>query len=333
MNYNIIWKVVVVVLVITCGILFLLVMSDHQETSLRAIAVLQAKPQEWADALKLGFGDGLREGGIESGKDVVIVVRSAAGDPQGLTSLAVAMGKQDYAMVYSLGTQASQEAFRAIKDKSIIFGAVTDPVKAGFYSESLSNPLGNITGSQDLWPYPAQFDLMKKLVPHLDRLGIVYNSSEINSQISVDFIKQECEVRNISLAERAVTDESQISLATAGLLADEIDALFIPADNTAQTSSQVIIAACMRKKVPVFTGIPGIVKHGALGTVGTNYYELGKVNAKQAIRILSGQEARRIPVAIAETGDIYLNLETATELGISVPQDLVDKALKIYGGN
>jgi putative ABC transport system substrate-binding protein len=310
--------------------LFILLNGVKQTPGIPRIAVVQDKPQEWADALKLGFDDGLREEGFEAGKNVVIIHRSAAGDPQGLTNLAEAVARQDFAIVYSLGTQASQEIFRAIKNKPIIFGAVTDPVAVGFYSKSLSNPLRNITGSQDVWPYPAQFDLMKRLIPNLKKLGIIYNSSEINSQVSVDFIKHECNTRNILLVERTVTDESQISLASAALLDENIDALFIPADNTAQTSSQVIIAACMKKKVPVFTGISGIVEHGALGTVGTNYYELGKVNAAQAVQILRGKQARNIPVAIANKGDIYLNLATAGNLGISIPQEIIDKAVKTY---
>ena len=116
----------------------------------------------------------------------------------------------------------------------------------------------------------------------------------------------------------------------AGLLNSGIDVFFIPADNTTQQNSSVIIAACMAKKVPVFTGISGIVENGAVGTVGTNYYELGKVNAGQAAKVLAGTPARQIPVQIADKGDLYLNMNTIKKLGLAVPEQLRKSAVKIY---
>ena len=81
----------------------------------------------------------------------------------------------------------------------------------------------------------------------------------------------------------------------------------------------------------MFTGISGIVENGAIGTVGTNYFELGKINAKQAFQILkNSKQARDIPIAIAEKGDIYLNLKVAKSLGISIPEEIVKRAFKTY---
>jgi putative ABC transport system substrate-binding protein len=295
------------------------------------VAILQDKPQEWADALKLGFTDGLIEQGIDVGTDVVLVPRSATGDPQALSTIADSFVQGDYALIYSLGTQSTQEIFNKTKTKPILFGAVTDPVKAGFFKDDLKQPLGNITGTQDLWPYPAQFELIKTLLPNIKRIGVVYNSSEINSQVSVAYIKAECQKRSIELEQRTVTAESEIQPAVAALLTQNIELFFIPADNTAQTSSPTIIALCQQKKIPVFTGISGIVESGALATVGTNYYELGKVNARQAVEVLRhGKQAKDLPVAIAEKGDTYINLKVAQSLGITVPEDTLKKAFKVY---
>jgi putative ABC transport system substrate-binding protein len=305
--------------------------SSCRETNVPRIAILQDKPQEWADALKLGFTDGLVELGVDISKDVVIVSRSGAGDPQALTTIAESFSQGRYALIYSLGTQSTQEVFSRAKSKPIIFGAVTDPIKAGLFKASLSQPLGNITGTQDLWPYPAQFDLIQALVPNIKKIGIVYNSSEINSQVSVNYIKSECQKRSIQLEERTITAESEIQTAVSAIISKGIQLFFIPADNTAQTASPSIISLCQQRKIPVFTGISGIVENGALGTVGTNYYELGKVNAKQAVEILlHGKEAKDLPVSIAEKGDIYLNLKAAKSLGILIPEDILKTAFKLY---
>jgi putative ABC transport system substrate-binding protein len=302
--------------------------NGHQQVR---VGILQDKPQEWADALKLGFSDGLTAQGIDVGKDVILIPRSAGGDPQALTTIAKSFANSDYQIIYSLGTQSSQEIFGDTKTKSIIFGAVTDPVQAGFYKGDLQHPLANITGSQDLWPYPAQFDLIQRLIPKANRIGIIYNSSEVNSQVSVQFIKEQCHKRNLQLIERTVSAESEVQPAVAAILNSGVDVFFIPADNTAQTSAPTILGLCQQKRIPVFTGISGIVETGAVGTVGTNYYELGKVNAAQAAQILrDGKQARDIPVAIADKGDIYINGKVAKSLGIQIPDDIRKKAVKIY---
>lgn len=255
---------------------------NRADSTTPRIVIFQDKPQEWADALKLGFTEGLIGQGLDIGKDVILIPRSAAGDPITFSNMAETFARGNYVAIYTLGTQASQEVLNRTKDKNIIFGAVTDPVQAGLYKDNLQTPLGNITGTQDLWPYVAQFDLLQSFSPKVSKIGIVYNSSEINSQVSVRYIKAEAKKRNLALEERTVTSESEIQPAVAALLNQTIDMLFIPADNTAQTSSAVIIALCQQKGIPVFTGISGIVERGAIATVGTNYFELGKVNARQA---------------------------------------------------
>lgn len=298
-------------------------------TNAPKIAILQDKPQEWADALKAGFIQELEAQGFKQGENVVVIPRAAAGDPQALTTIADSFAQGDFSLIYSLGTQSTQEVFSRTKTKPIIFGAVTDPVKAGFYKGDLKQPLANITGTQDLWPYPAQFDLIKSLLPQVKKIGAIYNSSEVNSQVSMEYIKAESRNRGIQLEERTVTAESEVQVAVSALLNQGIDLFFVPADNTAQTSAPTIIALCQRKGVPVFTGISGIVEQGALATVGTNYTELGKVNAKQAAQILRGQQAKDVPVSIADKGDIYINLKAAKSLGISVPDEIVKKAFKV----
>ncbi|MBS1624062.1 MAG: ABC transporter substrate-binding protein [Bacteroidetes bacterium] len=305
--------------------------SACTHSNIPKVVIVQDKPQEWADALKLGFYDGISEAGYDVSKDLVVIPRSANGDPTALSQLEQNVSRGDYKVIYTLGTQTSQDILQLTKSKNIIFGAVTDPVSSHLYKNNLQTPAGNITGTQDLWPYPAQFTLIKRLLPNIKKIGVVYNSSEINSQVSIHYIGEECKKRNIQLVERTVTAESEIQTAVAALLNEKIELLFIPADNTAQTSANTILAQCTKNKIPVFTGISGIVESGAIATVGTNYYELGKINAKQALQIIFKDKlAKDIPVAVADKGDIYLNLKTAKALGISIPQDVADKAIKKY---
>lgn len=291
------------------------------------IAILEDKQLEWAGEMKDGFRFGL----IQKGIDVETISRSAAGDSKTLSAISDELVNGDFLLIYSLGTQATQEVFQKTKTRPIIFGAVTDPVKAGFFEADLNHPLGNITGTEDLWPYTAQFDLIQTLLPKLKKIGIVYNSNESNSQVSVDCIKAECRKRNIRFVERTATTVSQVQKAVNALLNEGIGLLFIPSDNTVQAASLYIIERCESRKVPVFTGVCEIAEKGALAAVGVNYYDLGNANAQQAAEVIShGKQAREVPVIVAEKGNICVNLKAAKKLGIVVPKEILEKAAKIF---
>ncbi len=73
------------------------------------------------------------------------------------------------------------------------------------------------------------------------------------------------------------------------------------------------------------------MKQGAIATVGTNYYELGKVNAQQVKQIISqNKKCSEIPVSIADKGDIYLNIKALDNLNIKYSDELLKKAFKVF---
>jgi putative ABC transport system substrate-binding protein len=82
--------------------------------------------------------------------------------------------------------------------------------------------------------------------------------------------------------------------------------------------------------IPVL--VPGTpsVERGGLATVGTNYFNLGRIAGEQAVRIIKGGKPSEIPVAFAKDFDIFLNQKTADEIGIKFSEDLLKKAKKVF---
>ena len=292
------------------------------------IVIVEDKPVEWANHIKEGFKFGMSMHGVS----VETISRSAEGNPQVLSAIADEVTKGDYQLIFSLGTQVTEAVFPKLKGTPLIFGAVTDPVGAGFFQKDLQHPLGNITGTQSLWPYEAQFDMMRTLFPKIKKIGIVFNPNESNSLVSVKYIKAQCGKRSIKFAKRSATMSSEIRAAVSALLNEKIDLLFIPQDNTVQASSSDIIDLCQKKKVPVFTGNCEIVALGALAAVGVDYFHLGMANADQAVEILvHGKNAANVPVVVPEKGQFCFNQTAAKRLGIVFPKDITERAFKIYG--
>jgi putative ABC transport system substrate-binding protein len=177
------------------------------------VLIYQDKPEEWADALKIGF-----ERELDARKVHVTYVTKLVGDDAGNNDSVSGIASEDYALIYALGTQASTKLFATVHNKPIVFGAVTDPVKAGLFNGNLAKPNGEITGTSDRWPYGAQFKLMKELVPRLKTLGVIYNPDEVNGRISVNFARGEAQKLRIRVLERRANSSTQVSSAVASLL-------------------------------------------------------------------------------------------------------------------
>ena len=112
-------------------------------------------------------------------------------------------------------------------------------------------------------------------------------------------------------------------------LASTVDAIFISNDSTALSAIQIIVKVAKDQKIPVFVSDTDIVKDGPLAALGPNQYEIGKQTAAIIVRVINGEEISKIPTQFPVKTELYINLKTAKELGITIPQELLSNADKI----
>ena len=106
----------------------------------------------------------------------------------------------------------------------------------------------------------------------------------------------------------------------------EVDALYIPTDNTFASAIPLVVSITDVEKIPVICGENGMVKGGGLATVGIDYYKLGQQTGKMAIRILEGEDISKMPVEFPDSTEICINLDTAAKIGVTIPQEIIDSA-------
>jgi len=186
-----------------------------------------------------------------------------------------------------------------------------------------------VTGVSDLIPVKAQLELLLKIVPQLKRLGIIYNAGEDNARVLVEMTRVAAKELQLSLVEKTVTNSGEVFAATQTMVGS-VDGIYTIQDNTVISALESVIKVANNNKLPVL--VPGIpsVERGGLATVGTSFYNLGRIAGDHAIRILKGAKPSDIPVAYAKDFDIYLNQKAAAEIGIKFPDDLVKRAKRIY---
>jgi putative ABC transport system substrate-binding protein len=159
---------------LTGGLLAAPLAAEAQQARLYRIGViLQGGP--YSAAID-GLRDGLRELGLDEGKQFVLHVRDTKGDLKSVPAAARSLEEQKVDLIYALGTSVTLAAKRATKSVPIVFYAGTDPVAVGLV-ESLRKPGGRLTGIHGQYANltAKRLELLKEMIPRLRRVVTFYS--------------------------------------------------------------------------------------------------------------------------------------------------------------
>ncbi len=320
-RYSIVFAVALMSGLLTFGIAF-------GQQKVIQIGVLQFASHPALDGARDGFMDGLAQAGFKDGDKIKLDLQNAQRDMGVARTIAKKFVGDDKDLIYSIATPASQAAAKETQTIPIIFNAVTDPVKAGLV-KTVESSGNNVTGVSDFIPVKSQIDLLLTIAPKVKKLGIIYNAGEDNSRVLVDITRGVAKELKLDLVETTVTNSGEVFAATQTLVG-RVDAIYTIQDNTVISALESVLKVANKNQIPVL--VPGVpsVERGGLATVGTSYYNLGKIAAEQALQIFKGMKPSSIPVAYAKDFDVYLNQKTADEIGIKFPEDLLKKAKNVF---
>lgn len=272
------------------------------------------------DAATAGFKKAFEDAGVA----VEFDEQNANGEQSTALSIAQGFAGDNLDLVLSVATPAAQATVQNVTNTPVLFTAVTDPVSADLI-DSLEAPGGNVTGTSDVAPVDKQLDLLKELVPDAKKVGIVYASGEVNSQVQVDEAKKAAEPRGLEIVSQTVTNVTEIPQAVQAL--GEVDAFYVPTDNMVVSGISSLVQVAEESKTPVIAAEAGTVEGGAAATLGIDYTELGRQTGEMALRILrDGADPATMPVETAKTFTYMVNEEAAKRQGITIPEAILSEA-------
>ncbi len=280
------------------------------------------------DATFSGIIDGLKDAGLDS-SNLDIQVEYAQASVALAGAIASKFSSKNPDVVVGIATVSSQSFLRYIKSKEVklVFSSVTDPVGANLVN-NLNGSGEFVTGVSNYIRLEPQLEMFKKINPNIKTLGFLYNPSEANSVSLIKNLEEACPKFGITLVTQVASRTSEVMQATQKL-ASVVDAIFISNDNTALSALQLIVKVAKTQKIPVFVSDTDIVKDGPLAAIRPNQYEIGKQTASIIVQILNGYDISKIPTLFPDKTELYINLKTAKELGITISQELIDAADKI----
>ena len=289
--------------------------AESTDDTTYKIGVLQLTQHAALDKANEGFIAALDESGIKYEVDQ----QNASGEQSACQTIAEKLVNDGNDLIYAIATPAAQAVAGVTSEIPIVLSAVTDPAESGLVASN-DAPGGNVTGTSDLTPVKEQIELLKQILPDAKTVGILFCSSESNSEIQAAMAREACEANGLEHIDFTVSSSNEIQTVVESMVG-KVDVIYAPTDNTIAAGMPTVSMIATDNGLPIICGEQGMVDAGGLATYGIDYYQLGYMAGQMAVEILrDGADPATMPIGYlsADQCELSVNDETAAALGIDV---------------
>jgi putative tryptophan/tyrosine transport system substrate-binding protein len=303
--------------------------AQAQQPKVHRIGVL-LPGDAWYEIID-GLRVGLKELGLEEGKQIVLEIRDTKGDLKAAEEAARNLEQEKVNLIYATRTSVTIAAKRATADIPIVFCAGSDPVVLGLV-ESFAKPGGRLTGvyepGTDLTA--KRLEILKEIVPKLRRVVAFYDPRNPVASESAKLAREEiARLRGVQFVERHFASVEELQAGVRAVKAGEVDAFFQLSDSMVNNQAQLIIDTARVKRLPtMFLDLSAVIK-GGLVSYNVSHHEVGRLSAKYVQRILTGVKPKDLPVQGIDKIELVINLKTAKQIGLTIPPNVLVRADKV----
>ena len=272
----------------------------------------------------------LKEIGEENGVTFNVSYDNCNADANLLTQIISNFIADDVDIMIGVATPVAMAMQAATEDNGIpvVFAAVSDPVGAGLV-ESMEAPGSNVTGTSDYLDTAAVMQLITAADPDVKNVALLYDIGQDSSTAAIAHAKEYLDANGIAYGEYTGTTVDEVTLAVQALIADGVDAVFTPTDNTIMKSELSIYEMLQEAGIPHYTGADSFALNGAFLGYGVDYAALGVETANMAASIaLDGAKPAETAVKTFDNGCATINTETCEKLGFNY--DEICKAIEPF---
>ncbi len=325
--------------------------SDTQETALKpmklpiTIGIIKYIPP--LDPYVAGLKDGMKEFGYVEGRDVTYLEESSMGNPDlsKLNAIAKKFIAQGADILYPFPIEASlaalQETIAAGRtDIPIIAVGANAPVEQGLVQSYKSSGNNVAAIAIDLSVTTAKkLEFLRQLSPAAKKIGVfIERKPNLTSGLMFQELQKhapefgfELVVQTIESPAPGPTAIEEVKTKINAFKPGDIDAWFhIPGGIlTLPDASNAINSATKRLKIPSLMVNGFQVQTGGLLSYGFDIYQAGRQSAIITDKIIKGVAPSEIPVEFVKKNELVINLKTAQEIGVTIPQNILSIADKV----
>ena len=276
------------------------------------------------------FRDGLHHLGYIEGQNVHVEYRYAAGEVGRLPELAAELVSLNLNVIVAANTQSIDATRRATKTIPIVFPLTFDPVASGFVA-SLARPGGNLTGLTTLNQEVAgkRVELLKEVMPRISRVAVLRDPTNSGSLFALKETEAAANHLGIRLHILEVRSADELEGAIQAATRERAGSLIVIPDNLFVRRKGQIVDLVMKSRLPTMFGESESVEAGGLMYYGANLPDLFRRAATYVDKILKGAKPADLPVEQPTKFEFVINLKTAKQIGLTIPQSVLYQADKV----
>lgn len=295
----------------------------------KAVSVLSIVEHPSLDVLRDGLFDELRDAGYQKGKNLIWAYQSAQGNPGTAAQIARKFVGDRPDVIVPIATPSAQAVVAATREIPVVYNAITDPVAAQLV-KSLAPSGTNVTGVSDRLDPDRQVELIRKLVPGVKNVGMVYSPAEANSVTAVRELEEALAKHGIGLIEAAAPRSVDVGMA-ARRLVGKVDVFYSGNDNNVISAYESMIKVGNDAKIPLIAADRSSVHRGAVAALAIDYYEMGRQAGRMVLRILKGEKPGDMASETSDVLKLTLNPKAAALQGVTLSDALKAEAAEIVG--
>jgi putative tryptophan/tyrosine transport system substrate-binding protein len=306
----------------------------HAQASARGekrvrVGILTTGRSAGSNANVTHFIEAMRELAWIEGRNIVYDRVYAEADESRLSELAAALVARRPDVIHIVSVPVVKAVLAQTRTIPVVFGAVNDPVAAGFVKD-LSRPGGNATGIANIgWELGGKrMQLLKEAMPKLRRVGVLVNPLSPSSSQEQKLIEQtagaEVQVIPGNVKEAAGLDAAFVAFAQS-----RVEAVLTTHINLFFGQAKRIMELAMKQRIPAIGHRNELAEAGALMTYSSRLDDQIRRSAHLVDKILKGAKTVDIPVELPTKFELVVNLKIAKALGITVPQSVLLQASRV----
>ena len=299
------------------------------------IGIFCLAPHAWAKPLngllmywrgETDCAKGLKAGLHALGYELSATEFDASQDKGKLDRFLAGLDETQYDFIYTFGTTLSTKTAKKVTSTPILFGIVTNPVKAGLV-KSWASSGNNVTGVSHAIPYEDQVDFILSL-GSFTKIGMVYNPSEKNSQIALEELGAIFKTKGVAFTAEPIDSEASIGKAVSNLVSRKPELVYLPSDSFIQTHGKAIISGLNGSKIATYAALPKYIDSGAMIGIVASYHSVGKELANSADQVFQGKAPAEVPSKTLPLSlqSVRVNVKTVERIGVEVPYQILSTA-------
>jgi putative tryptophan/tyrosine transport system substrate-binding protein len=273
---------------------------------------------------------GLRDLGYEENKNIVLEYRYAEGKTDRLAQLARELVEQKPDIIVVGGTAVAVAAKNASNTIPIVVAGAGDLVEAGLV-KSFMYPGGNVTGVSRVSPdyFGARLKLIREVVPKAGQVAALSNPQNPGHARGIKDARLGAQSLGMTFQTFNARSPEELENAIGSAGKAGANALYIMTDAMFNSHIPRLAKASIKHRLGAVYDRLGFIEAGGLLSYGVNQAELNRLAAEYVHQIIKGKKPADLTLVEPTKFDLGVNLKTAQEIGITVPPEVLNRAVKV----